>query len=87
MTQADRTALAEWFRVESVGLAEVGSPMYGDLERLIADDVETGGPSWELLAAQANAPTGDAVRRCRSRGAPHAQRYVPPSHMNVCPVR
>jgi hypothetical protein len=61
MTQADRTALAEWFRVESVGLEEVGSPMYGELERRIADDVETGGPSWELLSAQANAPTGDAV--------------------------
>jgi hypothetical protein len=61
MTQADRTALAEWFRLESVGLAEVGSPMYGELERRIADDVETGGPSWDLLAAQADAPTGDAV--------------------------
>jgi hypothetical protein len=61
MTQADRTALAEWFRLESVGLAEVGSPMYGELERRIADDVETGGPSWDLLAVQANAPTGDAV--------------------------
>jgi hypothetical protein len=61
MTQADRTALAEWFRVESVGLEEVGSPMYGELERRIADDVETGGPSWDLLAAHARAPTGDAV--------------------------
>ncbi len=61
MTQADRSALAEWFRVESVGLEEVGSPMYGEFERRIADDVETGGPAWDLLAPQANAPTGDAV--------------------------
>ena len=33
MTQADRTALAEWFRLESVGLEEIGSPFYGELER------------------------------------------------------
>jgi hypothetical protein len=61
MTQSDRTALAEWFRVESVGLEEVGSPMYGELERRIADDVETGGPAWDLLADRASAPTGDAL--------------------------
>ena len=33
MTQSDRSALAEWFRLESVGLEEIGSPFYGELER------------------------------------------------------
>lgn len=61
MTQADRAALAEWFRLESTLLEETGSPMYGVLERALADDVETGGPAWEMLASRAESAMGDAL--------------------------
>ena len=61
MTQADRSALAEWFRLESVGLEEIGSPFYGELERRLADDVETGGPTWDLLASHEGSPADDAL--------------------------
>ena len=61
MTQDDRTALAEWFRLESVGLAEVGSAFYGALERDLADDVEAGGPSWSVLESHAGTPVEDAL--------------------------
>lgn len=61
MTQSAQSALAEWFRLEAVGLEEIGSPLYGELERRLADDVETGGPAWELLESRAELPTGDAL--------------------------
>jgi len=61
MSQADQRALAEWFRLESVGLEEIGSPFYGALERSLADDVETGGPTWTLLESRASSPSGDAL--------------------------
>jgi hypothetical protein len=61
MTQPERDALAEWFRLESVGLEEIGSPFYGELERRLAADVETGGPAWDLLESRAGSPTGDAL--------------------------
>ena len=59
--QGDRGALAEWFRLEAVGVEEIGSPFYGALERQIADDVETGGPSWDVLQSHAHRPTDDAL--------------------------
>ena len=46
---------------ESVGLEEIGSPFYGVLERSLADDVETGGPTWALLESRADGPPGDAL--------------------------
>ncbi len=55
------SALAEWFRVESVGIKEIGSPFYGALENLLADDVETGGPAWDILEPRAGSPTDDAL--------------------------
>jgi hypothetical protein len=61
MTKGDRSTLAEWFRLEAVGVEEIGSPFYGTLERQIADDVETGGPCWDLLASHAHRPSGDAL--------------------------
>ncbi len=61
MSGADRRALAEWFRLESAGLREIGSPFYGDLEVLLADDVETGGPAWALLESRSGVPTDDAL--------------------------
>jgi hypothetical protein len=61
MMQSDRGALAEWFRLESVGLEEIGSPFYGRLERSLADDVETGGPAWALLESLADRPIDDAL--------------------------
>lgn len=61
MTQADRNTLAEWFRLESVGLEEIGSPFYGALERSLADDIETGGPTWSVLESRAGAPAADAL--------------------------
>jgi hypothetical protein len=39
----------------------MGSPMYGDLIRRIADDVETGGVCADLLADYGQAPSTDAV--------------------------
>ncbi len=61
MTQADRTALAEYFRLEAVGLGEIGSAFYAELERAMADDVEAGGPSWTVLESRAGAPFDDAL--------------------------
>lgn len=53
--------MAEWFRLEAVGVEEIGSPFYGALERQMADDVETGGPTWDLLQSRADLPTDDAL--------------------------
>jgi hypothetical protein len=86
MTQDDRAALAEWFRLEAVGLAEVGSDFYGALERDLADDVEAGGPSWSVLEAHAGTPHEDALalrllggvhRMVLSGEAPDLARHYP----------
>jgi hypothetical protein len=61
MTQSDRAALAEWMRLESIGLEEIGSPFYGQLEQRLADDVETSGPTWTILESRAGAPSDDAI--------------------------
>ncbi len=61
MTQGDRGALAEYFRLEAVGLGEIGSPFYAELERRMADDVEEGGPTWAVLESRAGAPFDDAL--------------------------
>ncbi len=61
MTQSDRATLAEWFRLESVGLEEIGSPFYGALERSLADDIETGGPTWTLLERHEGDAADDAL--------------------------
>ncbi|MGZ4688570.1 MAG: DUF2332 domain-containing protein [Acidimicrobiia bacterium] len=84
--QEARTALAEWFRLEAVGIGEIGSPFYAELERRMADDVETGGPTWELLESRADAPTEHAValrllggvhRMVLSGTAPELARHYP----------
>jgi hypothetical protein len=61
MTTDDRSALAEWFRLEAVGLGEIGSPFYAELERRLGDDVEAGGPTWDVLASRAGAAPDDAL--------------------------
>jgi hypothetical protein len=61
VSQADRSGLAEWFRLEAAGLEQIGSPFYGELERRLADDVETGGPAWTVLESQAGSAADDAL--------------------------
>ncbi len=86
MSQAERSALAEWFRAESVGLEEIGSPFYGELERRMADDVETGGPTWSVLESRAGLAPGEAVslrllggvhRMVLAGAAPELARHYP----------
>ncbi len=62
MTQGDRTTLAEYLRLEAVGLGEIGSPFYAELERSMAEDVETGGPVWDILESRAGLRFDDASR-------------------------
>ncbi len=61
MTQGDRTTLAEYLRLEAVGLGEIGSPFYAELERSMADDIEAGGPVWDILESRAGLPFDDAL--------------------------
>jgi hypothetical protein len=61
MTTDDRSTLAEWFRLEAVGLGEIGSAFYAELERRLGDDIEAGGPTWDVLESRAGAPSGDAL--------------------------
>ncbi len=61
MTQAEQSALAEYLRLEAVGLGEIGSEFYAELERAMADDVETGGPIWTVLESRAGSPFDDAL--------------------------
>src|SRR6478672_9828903 len=61
VSQADRSGLAEWFRLEAAGLEQIGSPFYGELERRLADDVETGGPAWTVLESRAGSAADDAL--------------------------
>jgi hypothetical protein len=86
MTQADRSALAEWFRLEAVGVGEIGSPFYADLERRLADDIQTGGPTWNILESRSGSPTGDALalrllggvhRMVLAGAAPELARHYP----------
>jgi hypothetical protein len=55
-----RTQLAETFRLQAIGCEVLGSPLYAELCRRAADDVEAGGPTWDLLAAHAEASLGEA---------------------------
>jgi hypothetical protein len=61
MTQADQDALAEYFRLEAVGLGEIGSTFYAELERSMADDIITGGPVWTVLESRSDSPFEDAL--------------------------
>jgi hypothetical protein len=55
-----RAEVAGWLRVEATGWGEVGSPFYAALGHLMADDLEAGGPVWDLLGAMSDAPFGEA---------------------------
>jgi hypothetical protein len=71
VSQADRSALAEWFRLEAAGLEQIGSPFYGELERRMADDVETGGPAWTVLESRAGGSPADDALALRLLGGVH----------------
>jgi hypothetical protein len=86
VNQSERSALAEWFRAESVGVLEIGSPFYSELERRIADDVESGGPTWTVLESRAGMARGQAVllrllggvhRMVLAGAAPELARHYP----------
>jgi len=55
-----RATLAENFRRQALGAEVLGSPLYADLNRRMADDVEADGPTWRLLEDHAMAPLGAA---------------------------
>lgn len=71
MTQSERSALAEWIRLESVGIEEIGSPFYGELERHIAADIESGGPAWTILESRAGGTSSDDALALRLLGGVH----------------
>jgi hypothetical protein len=55
-----RAEVAGWLRVEAAGWGEVGSPFYATLGRHLADDLEAGGPAWDLLGPKMTAPNAEA---------------------------
>jgi hypothetical protein len=55
-----RAEVAGWLRVEAAGWGEVGSPFYATLGRRMADDLEAGGPTWDLLGPGMSAPNAEA---------------------------
>lgn len=53
--------LAEEFRFQAVGCADIGSTVYADLCLVCADDIERGGPVWAALADHAHLRFGLAL--------------------------
>jgi hypothetical protein len=81
-----RARLAETFRRQAIGCQVLGSPLYAELCRRAADDVEAGGPTWDLLAPHADASLGEAYplralggahRLALSGDAPELARHLP----------
>ncbi|MGH9280402.1 MAG: DUF2332 domain-containing protein [Acidimicrobiales bacterium] len=69
--------MVEVLRANALQWREDGSPFYGELSERIADDVEAGGPTWDVLSAHAVRPKTelpairmlDAVHRLVLSGA------------------
>ena len=55
-----RDVLAETFRRQALGAEVLGSPLYTDVLRRMADDAQAGGPVWDLLEEHATASLGAA---------------------------
>jgi hypothetical protein len=81
-----RAQLAENFRRQALGAEVLGSPLYADLCRRMADDTEAGGPTWELLAEHATESLGAAYplrvlggahRLALAGGAAELARHLP----------
>lgn len=53
--------LAEAFRDQASACGDLGSPMYADLLARVADDLDAGGPSGDVLRGQEDAPGPSAV--------------------------
>jgi hypothetical protein len=60
MSVDHRAELAGRLRLEAAGWDAIGSPFYGALGQRMADDVDRGGPIWELLADSATKSFNEA---------------------------
>ena len=65
-----RAKVARRCRAQAAGCAAFGSPLYGHLLAAAADDVDRGGPVWDVLAPHAADPGGSALA-LRLMGATH----------------
>lgn len=81
-----RHALARDLRALAPIRGAMGSPFYAVLERLLADDIDAGGPTWDLLEPHAAAPLDDAYslrllggihRMVLAGEAPSLERHYP----------
>ncbi len=70
MDAAARTSLADRFRWQAGGCEWLGSPLYAELCRRAAEDVETGGPLLDVLAGHEDDPLGSMLQ-LRLLGAVH----------------
>ncbi len=59
-TQEVREDWAERFRTQSEQCGQLGSPLYMRLLRIIGDDVETGGATWDVIAPSRGLRYGQA---------------------------
>lgn len=59
-TDAGSEEWADRFVQQSVACAHLGSPLYGRLLALVADDVRRRGPSWDVVATRAGLRFGQA---------------------------
>jgi len=62
--------LTESFRVQAVACRELGSPMYGELLDILADDYDAGGPTRDLLAGHEQ-DAGPSALGLRLMGSVH----------------
>ena len=60
-TDGLQTKMAEQFRFQSVGCADIGSTVYADLCVVCADDIERSGPVWSAIADHAHLRFGLAL--------------------------
>ena len=65
-----RQDLAKRLRWQASGCRHIGSPLYGELLDRAAEDLEAGGPTWEILRGEEARPLGDMVP-LRFMGAVH----------------
>ena len=61
MDRVDRLDIVGAFRLQARACAEHGSPMYGELLELVADDAAAGGPVADVLAEHGSGDSGDLV--------------------------
>ncbi len=64
----ERVRIAAHFRYQSAACARRGSPLYGDLLRRAAEDLECGGATWRVLAGHRDDP-GPSALALRLMGA------------------